>query len=50
MNTLDFLYFILDKHHEGKDPEDDSSFDYTGKYEDTEPITDGCELASNIDK
>jgi hypothetical protein len=50
MNALDFLDFILDKHHEGIYPLQDISYDYTGEREDIEPITDGCELTCIVDK
>jgi len=50
MNALDFLDFILDKHHEGIDPSENNSHEYIGNDEVIDPVTDGCELVSNVDK
>ena len=53
MNALDFLDFILEKHHEGEVPEGefgekDPTWDH--QRADFIPLCDGCVLACIIDK
>jgi len=52
MNALDFLDFILTKHHEGEILEEPEEKDPTWDHQDADfiPFRDGCELSSVVDK
>ncbi len=52
MNALDFLDFILEKHHEGERPEEEEGErDPTWEREDRiGSLSDGCEWIDDVDK
>lgn len=49
MNANDFLYFILDKHHEGQKPHEELEREYAGEDEPLR-LADGCEWIDDVDK
>lgn len=51
MNALDFLDFILEKHHEGEPPEKEC-VEINPLWDDADfvPFCDGCELICVVDK